>query len=95
MEHQPLGENTSFSFFFLFSPLLFFPNVQAEATTPRDQGYGMKIMFYPISVALSSTPGLLVRDHRAGRGSGQAEQIFKLINPRAESCSPREGVLPG
>lgn len=48
MEHQPL-EDTRYSFFFQC----------AEATTPRDQGYGMRIMFYPVSMTLSSTPGLL------------------------------------
>lgn len=37
----------------------------------------------------------LVWDHRAGRGSGQAEQIRKPINPKVELYSPRQGVRHG
>lgn len=55
MENQPLGEDTGVDFF----PFIYLPNVQAEAIAPRDQGYGMKIMCYPVSMTLSSTPALL------------------------------------
>lgn len=30
----------------------------SRSHTPRDQGYGMKVTFYPISMTLSSVPGL-------------------------------------
>lgn len=95
--HQLPGEDTRCSLCFLL--LLFSLNAQAEATTPRDEGYGTKVMFDRVSMALSSRQGSwmwgLVWDHRAGRGSDQGEQIYQLINPGDESYSPREGVLPG
>ena len=37
----------------------------------------------------------LVWDHRAGRGSGQAEQIREPINLKVELYSPRQGVRRG
>jgi hypothetical protein len=51
-----------------------FFSLQAEVTTPRDQGYGMRIMFYPISVTLSATPALLnVKSGITGLEGGQVK----------------------
>lgn len=52
MEHQLLGEDTKIAFFFFF-------NAQVAATRPKAQGYRIRIMFYPLSMTLGSTTGLM------------------------------------